>query len=81
MPQVDIGVDDTQWRSLWLYDVASAIVGGSEADRAGTASELDDGQLVAVRARDVVLLRRPPATDKRSCRAPSCRATAPRSTM
>ncbi len=23
MPQVDIGVDDTQWRSLWLYDVAT----------------------------------------------------------
>jgi dipeptidyl aminopeptidase/acylaminoacyl peptidase len=23
-PQVDIGVDDSQWRSLWLYDIASA---------------------------------------------------------
>ena len=23
-PQVDVGVDDTQWRSLWIYDVASA---------------------------------------------------------
>jgi dipeptidyl aminopeptidase/acylaminoacyl peptidase len=23
-PQVDIGVDDSQWRSLWIYDVASA---------------------------------------------------------
>ena len=22
-PQIDIGVDDSQWRSLWLYDVAS----------------------------------------------------------
>ena len=22
-PQVDVGVDDTQWRSLWIYDVAS----------------------------------------------------------
>src|SRR5262249_2665473 len=22
MPQVDVGVDDTQWRSLWVYDVA-----------------------------------------------------------
>ncbi len=22
-PQVDIGVDDSQWRSLWIYDVAS----------------------------------------------------------
>jgi dipeptidyl aminopeptidase/acylaminoacyl peptidase len=23
-PQVDIGIDDSQWRSLWIYDVASA---------------------------------------------------------
>ncbi|MGH6883149.1 MAG: hypothetical protein ACREFM_19660, partial [Hypericibacter sp.] len=23
-PQVDIGVDDSQWRSLWIYDVATA---------------------------------------------------------
>ncbi|HVZ02256.1 MAG TPA: S9 family peptidase [Dongiaceae bacterium] len=22
MPQVDIGIDDSQWRSLWVYDVA-----------------------------------------------------------
>jgi dipeptidyl aminopeptidase/acylaminoacyl peptidase len=23
-PQVDIGIDDSQWRSLWLYDLAAA---------------------------------------------------------
>ena len=23
-PQVDIGIDDSQWRSLWIYDVASS---------------------------------------------------------
>ena len=26
-PQVDVGVDDTQWRSLWIYDVASRALG------------------------------------------------------
>lgn len=47
---------------LWLYDVANAIVGGVDEDEAPNDGELGDGQLVAVRARDVVILRRPPAT-------------------
>lgn len=57
-------VDDhkTLFGILWLYDVANAIVGSDDEGGPEGTPEFDDGQLVAVRARDIVILRRPPAT-------------------